>query len=68
MSAIGSVVFTLSLPDLPLPARLDDAGQLSDQSEVPEADAAQPEFTNECAWSTADVATVTVLHGKLCRA
>src|SRR5436305_670167 len=48
-----------------LPARLQDAGDVSPESEEPEADAAELEFAVVTARAPADLATVAVTNGEL---
>src|SRR5881392_229375 len=59
ISAIGSVIV------LPLPARLDDAGNVSPERELTEAHAAQPELAQECTRTAALRTTVALADFEL---
>src|SRR3954464_13280698 len=59
ISAIGSVIV------LPLPARLHDAGDVTAERELTEAQTAQPELAHERAPATANRTTVANAHVEL---
>src|SRR5436305_9545994 len=63
-SAMGSVMLIrlspLSPAEPPLPARLDHAGKVALEGQVPEVDAAEPELAVEPARAAADSTPVTV--------
>src|SRR5215210_1393317 len=60
-SAMGSVMLIESFsPSRPLPARLDHAGQIALQRQIPQVDATQPELAVDTARAATDPAPVAV--------